>query len=221
MQITLDDGLSPLARGTENTFLKLAAFLRFIPARAGNRDLQKRLTASHPVYPRSRGEQRTFTPTGRSSNGLSPLARGTVMDALEQATPMRFIPARAGNRLEGALASGKLTVYPRSRGEQWSASMTNASTLGLSPLARGTGKKKVCVFLVIRFIPARAGNRTGRRRRSATNSVYPRSRGEQVAHLAVIAGKFGLSPLARGTGWAFSLGKTKGRFIPARAGNSR
>ncbi len=138
MQITLDDGLSPLARGTENTFLKLAAFLRFIPARAGNRDLQKRLTASHPVYPRSRGEQRTFTPTGRSSNGLSPLARGTVMDALEQATPMRFIPARAGNRLEGALASGKLTVYPRSRGEQWYRDGPASRAAGLSPLARGT-----------------------------------------------------------------------------------
>ncbi len=131
-------GLSPLARGTGGVNWFRMNINRFIPARAGNSTTNLATCRRRSVYPRSRGEQRTFTPTGRSSNGLSPLARGTVMDALEQATPMRFIPARAGNRLEGALASGKLTVYPRSRGEQWYRDGPASRAAGLSPLARGT-----------------------------------------------------------------------------------
>ncbi|AQU53573.1 CRISPR associated protein of unknown function [Salmonella enterica subsp. enterica serovar Typhimurium] len=70
-------GLSPLARGTRGDRSYDPAWLRFIPAGAGNTWLQTNQPASGSVYPRWRGEhqhEKLFTVV---AHGLSPLARGT------------------------------------------------------------------------------------------------------------------------------------------------
>ncbi len=71
-------GLSPLARGTRGDRSYDPAWLRFIPAGAGNTWLQTNQPASGSVYPRWRGEhqhEKLFTVV---AHGLSPLARGTL-----------------------------------------------------------------------------------------------------------------------------------------------
>ena len=93
-------------------------------------------------------------------------------------------------------------------------------TIGLSPLARGTrggragAQAGIAVYprwrgehvaagqelrLVLRFIPAGAGNTSTVRAWPSSTSVYPRWRGEHSIDLIVTDPPYGLSPLARGT----------------------
>ncbi|SUF94277.1 Domain of uncharacterised function (DUF2825) [Salmonella enterica] len=73
-----------------------------------------------------------------SVNGLSPLARGTLVRQLLIEYALRFIPAGAGNTKVKAVI-------------KWFED-------GLSPLARGTHKNAVLRLITERFIPAGAGN---------------------------------------------------------------
>ena len=50
---------------------------------------------------------------------------------------------------------------------------------GSSPLARGTDWLLGCIALLLRFIPAGAGNRKRRGAVTAAKAVHPRWRGEQ------------------------------------------
>ncbi len=70
--------------------------------------------------------------------GLSPLARGTPLTPIRQTVEKRFIPAGAGNTLNGGEKPPLNSVYPRWRGEHKKAIFLFDYTGGLSPLARGT-----------------------------------------------------------------------------------
>ncbi|ENC39132.1 hypothetical protein ECP02999175_3093 [Escherichia coli P0299917.5] len=50
-----------------------------------------------PVYPRWRGEHKIHIDKHRVCIGLSPLARGTLVDKVARQVRLRFIPAGAGN----------------------------------------------------------------------------------------------------------------------------
>ena len=91
---------------------------------------------------------------------------------------------------------------------------------GLSPLARGTLKVGALQNLLIRFIPAGAGNTLPYFFIVHVHAVYPRWRGE---HFLIHDGEqylTGLSPLARGTLDDVSRPILAKRFIPAGAGNT-
>ena len=70
---------------------------------------------------------------------------------------------------------------------------------GSSPHERGTVAQKYKTHLRMRFIPARAGNRSRSSSPPGAMAVHPRTSGEQLEHLHVPAAAV--------------------RFIPARAGN--
>ncbi len=91
---------------------------------------------------------------------------------------------------------------------------------GLSPLARGTQRGLMSALNHHRFIPAGAGNTTGRMRITGTAAVYPRWRGEHFLGNDVICSSHGLSPLARGTHPEINGDGAFTRFIPAGAGNT-
>ena len=91
------DGLSPLARGTPNIIQGINNYRRFIPAGAGNTLLWLRYWKSLPVYPRWRGEHPAERVQVLPRLGLSPLARGTLIQVIPQLAHFRFIPAGAGN----------------------------------------------------------------------------------------------------------------------------
>ncbi|VVY37685.1 Domain of uncharacterised function (DUF2825) [Escherichia coli] len=71
-------GLSPLARGTPRRAGDHRHDPRFIPAGAGNSDLQTMNYRLTTVYPRWRGELVLQRRTADGLTGLSPLARGTL-----------------------------------------------------------------------------------------------------------------------------------------------
>ena len=73
-------GLSPLARGTPETSWLVVLLWRFIPAGAGNTLVLNRPALETPVYPRWRGEHGNITNKINVNLGLSPLARGTLVN---------------------------------------------------------------------------------------------------------------------------------------------
>ncbi len=159
---------------------------------AGNGDFAACSPVQRSVCPRSRGEQWRSICARRAACGLSPLARGTALNAMWAEKLARFIPARAvyprsrglsplarGTGLSISALRFSAAVYPRSRGEQLPYPPSDPHPPGLSPLARGTGQQLIVRRLRRRFIPARAGNRRVRKMPIETPTVYPRSRGEQ------------------------------------------
>ena len=152
-------------------------------------------------------------------SGLSPLARGTRAERIDNFAPLRFIPAGAGNTLRVVELSICDTVYPRWRGEHPMDPTFAVCVTGLSPLARGTQKDIRSPALPNRFIPAGAGNTSRCRSCSGSGPVYPRWRGEHAHCEYLSLYKPGLSPLARGTPAGFCSYIPPFRFIPAGVGN--
>ncbi len=132
--------------------------------------------------------------------GLSPLARGTPILEFVIWTPMRFIPAGAGNSSSAFLCAVSKSVYPRWRGELSTIYPPLLNGTGLSPLARGTLPLVSCRPRKNRFIPAGAG--------------------ELIDLCPIRLCNTGLSPLARGTPIHILINHQNKRFIPAGAGNS-
>ena len=95
----LKDGSSPLARGTRRLWLYIKLDGRLIPARAGNTMGPPTGEVGFTAHPRSRGEHTPPSTTTFSLFGSSPLARGTLRPHVHCSSPVRLIPARAGNTL--------------------------------------------------------------------------------------------------------------------------
>ncbi len=131
-------GLSPLARGTQQPRKLDNQFMRFIPAGAGNTSERPQHNTRQPVYPRWRGEHSCVPCIARVMPGLSPLARGTLRRFSCVGDVWRFIPAGAGNTINGVLGYESQLVYPRWRGEHRGCTIFDDGQRGLSPLARGT-----------------------------------------------------------------------------------
>ena len=110
-------GLSPLARGTPSACNSASLSVRFIPAGAGNTLVLNRPALETPVYPRWRGEHHKETILRFVQVGLSPLARGTLLQCQQSFPDCRFIPAGAGNTIEIVFGIYSEAVYPRWRGE--------------------------------------------------------------------------------------------------------
>ena len=71
--------------------------LRFIPAGAGNTPAALSTSIITAVYPRWRGEHGQDYNKPARTDGLSPLARGTLRMTFPFRVNWRFIPAGAGN----------------------------------------------------------------------------------------------------------------------------
>ncbi|EJA37537.1 hypothetical protein SEEN202_17621 [Salmonella enterica subsp. enterica serovar Newport str. CVM 35202] len=78
-------GLSPLARGTPIPNSWTVDRARFIPAGAGNTHMFSPLPPYNAVYPRWRGEHGWRANNFIDDFGLSPLARGTHLNAHQHA----------------------------------------------------------------------------------------------------------------------------------------
>ena len=213
-------GLSPLARGTLHGYASSQRRSRFIPAGAGNTPRLFKRGRRGSVYPRWRGEHRLCLRLYRWWRGLSPLARGTPALFAALSLVARFIPAGAGNTVDGEFFIAGAPVYPRWRGEHDRLRHLAVADQGLSPLARGTQRLFPAQTLRIRFIPAGAGNTIKKLFCVSFRSVYHRWRGEHPPLAPSNSGTVGLSPLARGTHVANRLIIIYFRFIPAGAGNT-
>ena len=151
-------GSSPHVRGTALKVDGELGYQRFIPARAGNRGNSAGRSWPVPVHPRTCGEQ-IRRPVGRyGQGGSSPHVRGTGLHVQGGGVPVRFIPARAGNRDLASAIPTPYPVHPRTCGEQKERPLLFHTRGGSSPHVRGTARVSTLQSRIIRFIPARAGN---------------------------------------------------------------
>ncbi len=151
--------------------------------------------------------------------GSSPRVRGTDAPRIRVYGRNRFIPARAGNSRIAGRQNWLTAVHPRACGEQFCSHVSPAPFGGSSPRVRGTGRACAPLQIQLRFIPARAGNRSMACAVSSRIAVHPRACGEQYN---VLKGSFvspGSSPRVRGTDRQRRFVNRVNRFIPARAGN--
>ena len=109
-------GLSPPTRG--NLWKALISFSRrgSIPAHAGEPLEKQAKSGVEKVYPRPRGGTLEEKEEKDLSEGLSPPTRGNLGACLRAVTPVRSIPAHAGEPWTGASSATSKTVYPRPRG---------------------------------------------------------------------------------------------------------
>ena len=121
--------------------------MRFIPARAGNRNnsVKPRSCGVLQVHPRASGEQTRHSRslTGYHAAGSSPRERGTAALRMSSKRPRskRFIPARAGN------SSSETRCY-NARRRRFIPARAGNSLDDIRPPCHNPD----------RFIPARAGN---------------------------------------------------------------
>ena len=234
-------GSSPRVRGTRAVVGFRARRRRFIPACAGNSQLERTLARLGTVHPRVCGELGMTIAIAIVVAGSSPRVRGTPRRQKQLARVLRFIPACAGNssaarrdrcsvavhpRVCGELARGcqhrgcVASVHPRVCGELAVTLAAAAAAIGSSPRVRGTLRPSRTAYQNGRFIPACAGNSRPARRGTPAPPVHPRVCGELTSRSTETVVRTGSSPRVRGTPCLATWPCRGSRFIPACAGNS-
>ena len=216
----MDEGSSPLARGTQDGPPPGPCRAGLIPARAGNTAVMKAWAVTWRAHPRSRGEHANSSTTKKFRRGSSPLARGTQEIIEDDKYCLGLIPARAGNTGYGFCGADHAWAHPRSRGEHLLIFEQGERGVGSSPLARGTHGFPAEPAGVEGLIPARAGNTTYSSLLINQIRAHPRSRGEHDEPIWLMSVSAGSSPLARGTRGFSRATAGGGGLIPARAGNT-
>ena len=174
-------GSSPRARGTLAIHFLELGLVRFIPASAGNTCEVFHEKAVFSVHPRERGEHlcyleragpgaslrraHTTKRHGRREGGrprIQKLCSASIRrfcltsNTAQYSRPPIFLIARITGR----------PVHPRERGEHLAQSLVRVPGGGSSPRARGTRPSPRAAPPTRRFIPASAGNTTGREKAS-------------------------------------------------------
>ena len=192
-------GSSPRLRGTRRPASRRAAPPRFIPAPAGNTNPASRSIRVVSVHPRACGEHGFRDAGDTKGGGSSPRLRGTLSGRVPRIVRRRFIPAPAGNTHQRLVRACECSVHPRACGEHQSPTATAGSSIGSSPRLRGTHVHRRDFDLILRFIPAPAGNTCRGRRRLTAAPVHPRACGEHRRVGITDRHDVGSSPRLRGT----------------------
>ncbi len=194
-----ESGSSPRVRGTSSSCWLCSDEARFIPARAGNMTWHDCIWRRATVHPRACGEHRRSNCAARRLHGSSPRVRGTLLRRSGRSCSLRFIPARAGNILSKLISHSGCPVHPRACGEHLDILNVRSGDNGSSPRVRGTYSGIELDSLMIRFIPARAGNIQLCVDCVIQKPVHPRACGEHILRRDAVPRCDGSSPRVRGT----------------------
>ena len=199
-QNDLQQGSSPLARGTRTPVPSPVLHRGLIPARAGNTRPSSQARFQTRAHPRSRGEHMSGSSHWLLSSGSSPLTRRN--------TTRRSVVTR----LPGA--------HPRSRGEHRKSKDYLAYEKGSSPPVRGARQDPLCGGALRGLIPACAGSTNREGVIVVIHGAHPRSRREHKTDTSHPLRPSGSSPPVRGArevvvGFHVAVG-----LIPACAGST-
>ena len=180
-------GLSPRVRG--NQLLPEVAHSRrgSIPARAGEPAVMYSRKARITVYPRACGGTSAQPPPAEMYSGLSPRVRGNPAVHYRRRARLRSIPARAGEPSKHPIASHSSGVYPRACGGTAPGGLRAGRRTGLSPRVRGNPVPEFDKPIIIRSIPARAGEPVVQRLHQRLLGVYPRACGGTPLFASVVS----------------------------------
>ena len=196
--LQLAGGLSPHTRGSPGAAAQLLSGRGIIPAYAGKPSTRFPPAPVSGDYPRIRGE-------ARGALRLRPDCAG-------------IIPAYAGKPSLSRRASIRRWDYPRIRGGAGHGSVLLVENEGLSPHTRGSPVNTTPRILVLRIIPAYAGEPYWAVSASPRSWDYPRIRGGALLGGLGIAAFLGLSPHTRGSLRYRRVRPVLPRIIPAYAG---
>ena len=155
-----------------------------------------------------------------SPNGLSPRGRGKPHRDDLLGWGLRSIPAWAGETLTAGFCANSPEVYPRVGGGNGCALPATWAIGGLSPRGRGKLAITIASHLLVRSIPAWAGETAERNVGSNEKRVYPRVGGGNAGLVRLPGQLLGLSPRGRGKPGARGSGVAAGWSIPAWAGET-
>ena len=133
----------------------------------------------------------------------------------------RSIPACAGEPRRRRPRAGGCRVYPRVCGGTKTLPGGELTAIGLSPRVRGNLRRQSDDLLVIRSIPACAGEPMRQDPKLPQHKVYPRVCGGTAVRVRAKSGKEGLSPRVRGNPCDAAQGYGAAGSIPACAGEPR
>ena len=194
---------------------------RIIPAHAGNTLSISPGQRAAPDHPRACGEHLCKAGLGPEWCGSSPRMRGTPRIQDAPWPRRRIIPAHAGNTGQGNRNCLGLVDHPRACGEHTSSCQSKSFSGGSSPRMRGTRDGGRSRHVVLRIIPAHAGNTCLDRIEITSRPDHPRACGEHACWPREKLRCSGSSPRMRGTRCARILSPRHARIIPAHAGNTR
>ena len=146
--------------------------------------------------------------------------RGTRVSRPLSWASLRIIPAHAGNSRPYGQDRADSADHPRACGELPKRRDIHVSCDGSSPRMRGTPHRRECVGRLRRIIPAHAGNSQLILVSRRIRSDHPRACGELIALMRFLRASAGSSPRMRGTLLQVRPELSRGRIIPAHAGNS-
>ena len=192
---------------------------RFIPAHAGNGPTVRATPSTCTVHPRACGERTLCSVAVGLSSGSSPRMRGTGAKRAFRIVECAVHPRACGER---GLLDRRCTGAggsSRACGERSNVGRAASPENGSSPRMRGTGGVIRLAELILRFIPAHAGNGSTGHGSSSTLPVHPRACGERNKNQTQKRPRPGSSPRMRGTDHESRCGRNRIRFIPAHAGN--
>ncbi len=132
----------------------------------------------------------------------------------------RIIPAHAGNTRLCTRKLERRTDHPRSCGEYSSGLYSSSNRIGSSPLMRGILKNSISNIVIVRIIPAHAGNTCRILANIHFWEDHPRSCGEYTIRVGNPGLAVGSSPLMRGIRLNKCEEQVDRRIIPAHAGNT-
>ena len=211
-------GSSPLARGSPSGFQNDVVPGGLIPARAGLTGRGSATIRQGRAHPRSRGAHTYRSVATFRDPGSSPLARGSQRTIRRQSRGAGLIPARAGLTARSPCRGPPAWAHPRSRGAHISALLPIVTTVGSSPLARGSRRHGERRPRGPGLIPARAGLTPRSSRPRSGGRAHPRSRGAHASTRVNRRPSPGSSPLARGSREHAGQQAAITGLIPARAG---
>ena len=191
-----------------------------IPAWAGETVAPLQARGQARVYPRVGGGNFSRSNSLDDSYGLSPRGRGKPRLMPLSAGARRSIPAWAGETKPICATSALAGVYPRVGGGNPDGRQVFLPTNGLSPRGRGKLVIPSRPYLLIRSIPAWAGETTPTSWSWRTTWVYPRVGGGNRGGAGRYGGRYGLSPRGRGKHVDAGFCPIGAGSIPAWAGET-
>ena len=147
--------------------------------------------------------------------------RGTQCETLVSVAYAGIIPAYAGNTTVSYGDALLQRDHPRVCGEHIMANIAASIPQGSSPRMRGTRAIAFATSLLVRIIPAYAGNTKDLRPSYVGWRDHPRVCGEHSSIAWAISMRPGSSPRMRGTRRTCARRMSAGGIIPAYAGNTR
>ena len=191
-------GLSPRVRGNLDDRDKAANIVGSIPACAGEPTSMLIGCNAAPVYPRVCGGTDDRIVHAFHRGGLSPRVRGNLHRNRICITPLRSIPACAGEPWPWSPCCPSSPVYPRVCGGTNIGCQAFSTVIGLSPRVRGNRGTSSSGTRGRRSIPACAGEPSLHALLIQVGGVYPRVCGGTRDSVWFVEAIGGLSPRVRG-----------------------